>query len=244
MRLPRLRGRGAAAPPPGPAAPPLQPIKLRAIDAAFAHLGEDASVADLGGVWAVEAGYLFHALDAHAPRAAVLVDEDITPGVRARARAHPRLELVEANFAGGGAVRDVDLALLFDVLLHQVDPDWDAVLARWAPHVRAFAVVEPLLDGDDAHAVRLPELGRERYLELVPPDPLHDALFDRLDEPNPRRGGRPWRDVHDVWQWGITDGALRARMAELGFAEVHHEDGGPWQGLASFHHGAFVFARG
>jgi hypothetical protein len=135
----------------------------------------------------------------------------------------------------------VDVALLFDVLLHQVDPDWDAVLARWAPHVRAFAIAEPLLAGV-GETVRLVDLGRERYLELVPRLDLHDALFDRLDEVNERRG-RPWRDVHDVWQWGIAAADLRARLAALGFREAHHEDGGPWQGHPAWRHEAFVFVR-
>jgi hypothetical protein len=91
--------------------------------------------------------------------------------------------------------------------------------------------------------VRLIDLGREAYLAAVPPDPIHDALFDRLDEPHPARGGRRWRDVHDVWQWGITDADLIARAAALGFEVAAHVDNGPWRGLERFHEVGFAFAR-
>ena len=56
-------------------------------------------------------------------------------------------------------------------------------------------------------------------------------------------GGRPWRDVHDIWQWGITDRDLIARMAELGFGLRLFENTGPWRELERFHDGAFVFDR-
>jgi hypothetical protein len=120
--LDRLRGR--------PDAPPLHPIKLRVIDAAFER-GDVRSVADLGGVWAVDGGYTFHALERHEPERAVLVDESVTPATAERARRHPQLEIVEGGF-GDPAIAErvgrVDAVIMFDVLLHQVDPDWDEVM--------------------------------------------------------------------------------------------------------------------
>lgn len=230
----------APAPEPAPVA---QPIKLRAVEAALALPGVD-SVADLGGVWAVDGAYTFHALQTAALRRAVLVDEDITAAVRERARDHPQLELVEANFgaeATAERVGEVGVALLFDVLLHQVAPDWDEILVRYAARAQAVAVVQPQYLAAE-RTTRLIDLGRERYLEQVPSLDIHEALFDRLDEPHPQRG-RPWRDVHDVWQWGITDADLRERMRALGFREVHFEDAGHWGELEHFAQRAFVFAR-
>jgi hypothetical protein len=72
---------------------------------------------------------------------------------------------------------------------------------------------------------------------------VYDGLFERLDETNEQRG-RPWRDVHDIWQWGITDRDLIARIAELGFGLRLFENTGPWRGLERFHESAFVFDRG
>lgn len=250
----RLGGGGTPAPgaaaDAGPWRPPLVPLKLRTIDAAFALDGVD-SIADLGGVWAVEAGYSFHALEEHRPARAVLVDDDITPGVRERAAAFPQFELLEQNFGlerTPGDVGEVGVVLLFDVLLHQVDPDWDEILRRYATHARAFAIVNPMWDpaepvpGHETGTVRLLDLGEERYRQAVPPQDNIDGLFDRLDEVNPKRG-RPWRDVHDVWQWGITDADLRATMASLGYTVAFAEQHGRWRGLADFEDCAYVFLR-
>lgn len=261
----------APAPAPAPAGyPPLVDLKLRTIDEAF-KLDAVTSIADLGGVWAVEAGYSFHALEHHAPERAVLVDDDITAGVRERAAGFPQFELLEQNFGlerTPGDVGDIGVVLLYDVLLHQVDPDWDAILRRYAPHAQAFAIVQPMWapespggllrseDGPRGHSrgldadadglggtVRLLDLGEERYRAAVPPQDNIDGLFDRLDEVNPKRG-RPWRDVHDVWQWGITDADLRATMSGLGFTVAFAEQHGRWRGLADFEDCAYVFHRG
>jgi hypothetical protein len=239
----RVGGGAGADAPAQPWRPPLVPLKLKTIDEAF-KLPEVTSVADLGGVWAVEAGYSFHALEHHAPERAVLVDDDITPGVRERAAAFPQLELLEQNFGlerTPGDVGAIGVVLLFDVLLHQVDPDWDEILRRYAPHAQAFAIVNPMWDAGDA-TVRLLDLGEERYRAAVPPQDNIDGLFDRLDEVNPKRG-RPWRDVHDVWQWGITDADLRATLADLGFTVAFAERHGRWRGLADFEDCAYVFHR-
>jgi hypothetical protein len=224
--------------------PLLQPLKLRMIRDAAAAVGA-RSFADLGGVWAVDGGYTFAALAEPGMERGTLVDDDLSPALRARAAGEPHLALVERNFGDEDVpalVGDIDLVLLFDVLLHQVAPDWDEVLARWAPRTRAVAVVQPQwVAGPET--VRLIDLGRAEYLASVPPDPIHDALFDRLDDPHPGRRDRPWRDVHDVWQWGITDADLVARMADLGFEVATHVDEGPWRGLERFHQVGFAFVR-
>jgi hypothetical protein len=59
----------------------------------------------------------------------------------------------------------------------------------------------------------LPDLGREKFLEAVPPWLSHRELFDHLDNPH----GAQHRDPTDVWQWGITDSDLVAKLEELGF---------------------------
>ena len=202
------------------------------------------SFADLGGVWAVDGGYTFSALERFEIERAYLVDEDPTDAVRERASDYPQLEVVSANFgsrATAGRLGAVDAVILFDVLLHQVAPDWDEILELYAPRTRSFVIVNPQWVGE-GDAVRLLDLGREEYLRSVPPLDLHAEVFAKLGENNPRRD-RPWRDVHDIWQWGISDPALTATLERLGFALVYFEDLGPWQHLDRFRNRAFAFAR-
>jgi hypothetical protein len=131
--------------------------------------------------------------------------------------------------------------LLFDVLLHQVRPDWDEVLALYAGGAGAFCIVNPMwAAGPDT--VRLVDLGAEEYLASVPPQDNHEHALAHLDEPHPEHG-RPWRDVHEIWQWGIVDADLRAALERLGFRMVYYENVGAWRGLERFENHGFVFAR-
>lgn len=223
--------------------PPLHPIKLRVIDAAFER-GDRGSFADLGGVWAVDAGYTFYALQAHPISRAVLVDEEFTTSVKRASQRFPQLELVSANFGDRGAVDAVgrvDAVFLFDVLLHQVDPDWDQVLEMYAGVTDAFLIVNPQYVRSES-TIRLLDLGRDSYLATVPPQPLYEDLFDRRDEFLPERGRR-YGDIHNVWQWGIVDGDLSAKMDELGFQLVYYENAGQWFKQPAFETHAFIFRR-
>jgi hypothetical protein len=227
--------------------------KLDLIDLAADRLG-CASFVDLGGLWGVSGGYSVYAATAHNTHRVVLVDDDLhdrggfaTPDARAvreRAAGLVNLELL-AGTMGEQRVREaighVDCVLFFDVLMHQVAPDWDELLAAWAPHTRAFAIVHPAWDRPE-EVVRLTDLAREEYLRLVPPLPLHDELYDRLDAEHTRRG-RPWRDSHDVWQWGIGDRALGDRLADLGFRTRLYADHGSWNGLPRFRKAVLIASR-
>ena len=221
----------------------LQPIKLRAIDAAFQR-GRVSSFADLGGVWVVEAGYTFYVLETYRPSRAVLVDEEPTSEVVRRATDFPALTLLSRNFGAEQTPAElghVDAILLFDVLLHQVDPDWDGILRMYAPVTDCFVIANPQFVAGPT-TTRLLELGRDRYLELVPPQPNYSDLFDRLDEYLPDRGRR-YRDIHNIWQWGIVDTDLIATMKDQGFELVYFENAGQWQAQPAFEHHAFVFQR-
>ena len=196
----------------------LLPEKLELIDSTFSKF-DVRSFADLGGVWGVEGGYTFHALDRHPISRAVLVDTHPTQIVRDRATKYPALELVEGAFGDDGVVRRVgavDAVVFFDVLLHQVAPDWDDVLRRYAERVKYFVIYNQQWIGSQS-TVRLLDLGKEEYLRNVP-HKRHEApyndLFSKLDQIHPEHG-KPWRDVHHIWQWGITDGYLEAKLSKL-----------------------------
>ncbi|MFP5326490.1 MAG: class I SAM-dependent methyltransferase [Acidimicrobiia bacterium] len=225
-----------------PATPPLlQQLKVDLIDWALSE--GHRTFADLGGVWAVEAGYSFYAAEAGASRV-VLVDTGITEAVRARAAGTSEVELVGANFGDPGvvgAIGSVDAVMLFDVLLHQVDPDWDEILRMYAPVTKCFLIANPQYTASPS-TIRLLDLGRDAYLATVPPVSVHDEALQRLDEIHPKYARR-YRDIHEIWQWGIVDQDLDAVMQSLGFSCVRRENAGPWFGLAEFDQCAFAYAR-
>ncbi len=215
--------------------------KLALIDTAFERFAP-RSMVDLGGVWAVEGAYTFHAVREHALDAATLVDELVHPELERRA-ARLGVRTVRGNFGDPevqARVGVAELVLFYDILLHQVGPDWDELLATWSGHARAVAISCPVFRGEQT--LRLPDLSAGDYLDLVPDQENHRLLHSRLDEQHPERG-RPWRDVHDVWQWAITDHDLRATMGRLGFELAMFENYGSFSGLERFDDCNYLFAR-
>jgi hypothetical protein len=182
----------------------LDPARVELVDYAFEGLGA-RSFADLGGIWGVDGGYTFYALERHKPERAVLVDTDVPSWVQERARRFRRLRVLTANFSDPAVAREigeVDAIFLFDVLLHQVTSDWNEVLQLCSPLARIVL----------------------------------------LDEIHPQHG-RPWRDVHNIWQWGITDGDLVSTMRDCGYALELERSFAPFKGLERFECRAFVFVR-
>ena len=228
-----------------PGANPLLPVKLSMIRRASKILGM-RSFADLGGVWGVEGGYTFYALDRLPIERAYLVDTDFTPTVRGRAGDHGALQLVEVEMGSREAIERVapiDAVFLFDVLLHQVDPDWAEVLRRYAEVAETLLIFNQQYTGE--RTVRFIELGPDEFFRQVPhtPDePLFRTFFDRLDEIHPRYDRR-YRDIHNVWQWGITTPDLRQCMHDLSYREVFHRRCGRWPGLPRIENQAFIFTR-
>lgn len=220
--------------------------KIELIDRAFTSLGIQ-SFADLGAVWRVEGAYTFHALEKHRIKDAVLVDLNVSQTVSARAESHPQLRLVRGNF-GGQAVADqvgnVDAVFLFDVLLHQVDPDWDAILNLYAKYANSLLIYNQQWTGS-GETVRLLDLGEKEYFRNVPHSRRveeYQNLYQKLDEKHPETD-RPWRDYPGIWQWGITDTDLEARVTELGFKLVYKKDCGRFGRLRNFRNHAFIFTR-
>ena len=220
--------------------------KNDAIEFAFREVGA-RSFADLGSIGVVYGQYAFHAASLPGVERGVMVDDYIPglkhPWVQERANALG-IEVIHGNFADPAmtdTVGEVDAIFLFEVLLHAAAPNWDELIAMWAPMTRSFVVANPQWNG--TRTERLIELGRERYLEVVPESSNHAALFDRLDEVVPHLG-KPWRDAHHVWQWGITDTSLADTMAGHGFTLLRADDHGPFLGNSQhFDNKTFVFAK-
>jgi hypothetical protein len=220
----------------------LDPVKTGVLDLAHRRFGL-RSGADLGAVWGVDGGYAIHLAAKRGVDRVVVVDDHFSPAASTAIARRPNMRTVSGNFGDAGVaaeVGDVDALVMFDVLLHQVKPDWDEILALYAPRTSCFILAGPWYRATDT--IRLLDLGEHRYLSTVIEQDINHGLFDRLDELNEQRG-RPWRDVHDVWQWGITDRDLRAHLATLGFELAHYENHGPWRSLEAFTSAAYVFAR-
>jgi hypothetical protein len=217
---PRSKGEGRLLPWQPPAS--FNRAKAQLIDYMFAQPRRPTTLADLGGCWNVDGAYTAYALEHYRPRGAVLVDTALTPATRALLPRYPALELVSGAF-GDPAIRQavgaVDAVLLFDVLLHQVAPDWDAVRTRYA-EARYLAIYNPQWTG--ARTTRLVDLGPEGYFQHVPHTPEDEAYRRLFETPSPIHPtyGRPWRDIHEVWQWGITDADLLAHAQGLGYELV------------------------
>jgi hypothetical protein len=202
------------------------PGKAQAIDYAVEQLGIESfaslEIAEAYGQWA------FYTIDKPTVRRGALVD--LRPR-RARghllsaieqAAEHPGMLVLDGAFSDPRTVTQlgqVDALLLYDVLLLMVDPDWDQVLELYAPATSCFVIANPQWERGEA-TVRLIDLGREKYLEAVPPAKPHSEFFDHLDEWHPGQH-RPYRDITGVWQWGITDVDLEAKMGDLGFSLEH-----------------------
>jgi len=222
--------------------------RLEAIDVAVDTLGSSSFVdLDMGQPLGAHALY---AIDKPRVRSGVLADarrgrprDQILSAIE-HATERPGLRVVDGDPFTAATIAEigsVDAAFLFNLLLHAAVPDWRQVLELYASDTSCFVVANPQWrEGEDA--VRLIELGREPYLAAVPPSARHERLFDRLDAWHPTEK-RPHRDAMTVWQWGITDRALSAELAELGFHLEYERSLGSFPGAEAFESKTFVFAK-
>lgn len=224
----------------------LLPEKLALIDTA-SRLTNFDSIADLGGVWGVEGGYLFHALDTISMKRAVMVDTHPTDKFLARAKDHPELQVLQGNFGDPEIARQVGhvgAAILFDVLLHQVNPNWDEIIRTYANVADTLIIYNQQWTGTGS-TERLLDLGEEAYFRNVPHRKTQDPyknLFARLDQKHPDHD-RTWRDVHHIWQWGIIDQDLIDVAEGCGMRLVHRKDLGRFGRLTNFRNRGFIFTR-
>jgi hypothetical protein len=221
--------------------------KLGLIDRTFTTISPQAnSFADLGGVWKVNGGYSVHTLRHHHIERGILMDTDLPERLEKRLKRYQRLELIRRDFASkqsADVVGGVDVVYFFDVLLHQANPHWDEVLALYSKISPCIVIYnQQFTQGDEP--LRLTDLPLSAYVELVPDFRLdvYRYVFDHKTEMHPTYG-KPWGDIHNIFQWGITDTALRATMTNLGFEEFYFANHGRFLDLPAFENHAFIFKR-
>jgi hypothetical protein len=205
------------------------------------------SFADLGAIWNVDGGYTFYGMEQHHIRDAVIVDTDVVQAVLERQRKHPGLRIIQGNFGDPSIVDQigkVDGLLFFDTLLHQVKPNWDEILKIYS------GVADILLIFNQQYTnlqktTRLLDLGRDEYFRNVPhlpSDEPYKTCFRDLDAIHPKHG-RPYRDIHNIWQWGIVDADLISCANDLGFRIQFFKNCGQFGQLRNVENHAFVFSK-
>jgi hypothetical protein len=174
-----------------------------------------------------------------------LVDANLTPAVVTRATSYPQLRLIKGDFGDQAVVNEVgkvDAIFLFDVLLHQVSPDWDTILELYAKNVRSLLIYNQQWTGSET-TVRLLDLGEKEYFRNIPHSRyqnIYRNLFEKLDQKHPDHD-RPWRDFKHIWQWGITDADLESKVAQLGFKRVYKKECGRFGLLPNFENRPLFF---
>ena len=220
--------------------------KLDLIDFTFT-LQKALSFSDLGGVWGVEGGYTFYALEKYGPAKAVLVDTHPTELMLTQSKKYSQLRFIQGNFGNERIAQEVgqtDAVFLFDVLLHQVAPDWNEILEMYSHQTRCFVIFNQQWIGTNS-IVRLLDLGENDYFQNVPhnkDEAPYNNLFQKLDQKHPDHD-RTWRDVHHIWQWGITDTDLQSKLESLGFQLQYYKNCGQIGNLKNFENHAFVFRK-
>ena len=205
------------------------------------------SFADLGAVYAVDGAYTFYTMERYKIKKAFLVDTDLTELVLEKAKSYERLTIINSNFGNNNVLKqigNVDAVILFDVLLHQVKPDWDKILEMYASFTNCFIIYNPQFIASDK-SLRLLDLGEEEYFRNIPHDkntPTYKATFEKMYEMHPKHK-RIWRDIHNIWQWGIVDEDLFKKMKELKFSLQFYKNYNRWGNLKNFENHGFIFKK-
>ncbi len=226
---------------------PLRAPKVALADRAVREHGI-RSFADLGACWNVHAGYSIGLVERHDIAGAYVVDQRITEETRRVAAAFPQIELRQGLFNERPFIEpfpEVDALLMFDILLHQVELDWDEFLAAWAPKARVVVIFNQMWKAGD-RTVRFIDNGPDWYREWVPYTDAErlEHWFRTLDETD-RRTGRKRRDLHNFWQFGITTADLTGHMGRLGFRLAFFESHGRFHATKTpwVEEEAFIFVR-
>ena len=204
------------------------------------------SFADLGGVWNVNAAYTLYTLKKYSIDRAFLVDTNFNAGVDKKVGKYANLHKISGDFTQDiviNQLKGVDVIFLFDVLLHQVNPDWNVVLEKYSTITKFIIIYNQQWVNTD-RTLRLTDLSLEEYKALAPvrKDDLYDYIYSHEQDIHPEYQ-KPWKDIHNIWQWGITDSDLRNQMKSLKFEEIYYKNHGWFSTLPAFEDHSFVFVK-
>jgi len=190
--------------------------------------------------------YTLYTLSRFSIERAVIVDTDYPERLYRSLSSLHHLTVIRGDFADASIasqVGQVDVLFFFDALLHQANPDWDSVLRQYATHATCVIVYNQQYV-KDGMSVRLTALPLEEYTHLTSDRRVefYHQVYAHRTEIHPRHR-KPWIDIYNIAQWGITDADLRATMQTLGFSEVYYQNYGRFLNLPAFENHGFVFKR-
>ena len=204
-------------------------------------------IADLGGIYRVHGAYAFYTIQKYHVSKVLEIDTELTRTYLNLSKKYNQILSLEMNFADTKVVsqiENVDALYLFDVLLHQVKPDWDEILEMYSDKTKYFVIFNQMFT-KSKETVRLLDLGFDEYFRHVPFEkahPLSQNLIKKTYEINSEHG-KIWRDVHHVFQWGITVKDLIETLEKLDFELVFHKIWGMFSHSDSFDDHAFIFKK-
>ncbi len=218
------------------------------IDTLFELANDDINtIADLGGIYKVHGAYAFYTIQKHHVSKVIQIDTELTSEYLDLSKKYNQILSLEMNFANTSVVSHidkVDALYLFDVLLHQVNPNWDDILEMYSDKTKYFVIFNQMFTKSDK-TIRLLDLGFDEYFKHVPFEkehPLSQNLINKTYEIN-QEHGKIWRDVHHVFQWGITVIDLIESLRKLNFELVYHKYWGMFSYSKSFDDHAFIFKK-
>ena len=221
--------------------------KLHLIDQVFRFvLPAGRTFADLGGVWKVNAAYTIYSMRKYRLNTGTIVDTDVPFWLEQKLSKISGLHVVRGDFTSPDIIQKIghiDVAYFFDVLLHQANPSWNEVLVAYSHVTSCFAIYNPqYVQGPTS--IRLTHLPLEKYLAMTPyyREDVCRHAYAHAKELHPVYG-KPWLDIHNIFQWAISDQDLRNAMIQLGFREVYYGNDGRSSNLPAFENHAFVFLR-
>ena len=227
---------------------PIFPHKRDLITEAF-RLHTITSLVDIGGCYGVNGGYTFHALALSSIDRAFILDGRITDLTKKRAEQWPQVTLLQGDLGDPRFIEQigyVDAAICYEVLLHQVAPNWDEFLRAYAERVRVLIIYNQNYMGSK-ETLRFIDEGIEGYFKHTPYREMvreknvqewfgkHDQLCPELN--------RKWRDVHFYWQWGITQSDLIRVLWEAGFQVDYLQNYGFWPGKSTIQNQGLICSK-
>ncbi|XOB61999.1 hypothetical protein ACMC56_15580 [Campylobacterota bacterium DY0563] len=205
------------------------------------------NIVELGCVWGIDCSYGIYAMEKYDLDNVQMVDTHWTEKASKRVASFKKIKKIKNDFSLKNTVDTigkVDAVIFFDILLHQVAPDWNRILEIYAKNTDYFIIfnqdwIETSL------TTRLLDLGEEEYFKYVPhtkEEKPYDKLFENLYIKHPVHN-KIWRDVHHIWQWGIVSEDLISTMRKLGFKLQYFYNHGKINNLPSFEEHSYIFKK-
>jgi hypothetical protein len=202
------------------------------------------SVIDFGGMWEVDGYYSKQCLKRFGIKKVTMVDAEESENWRADPALREGLDFRKGDFSSERFMESIahsyDLAIAYDVLLHQIDLRRTLTLML-SKSKRFFLISNPVIpDAAMLYRNSLILLSGSRSPDLIP---FHEEWTKEMDY------WRNFRDSSNVarnhWLWGMSPSFIESLMAGLGWHLAHKE---VWKDPFLQNHrwrmGGFIFTKG